>query len=167
MDSSTESFLYLLFLSLHNLLRWATVIVAIWALVRAFGGWLQKRAWEKNDDRAGLFFTSLMDTQLLVGIVLYFLFSPWTAQLFANFSGAMKGNRNAAFFGMEHVGLMVLAVVAAHVGRALSRKAVESLKKHRTAAIWYSISILMVLAAIPWPGMATGRPLFRLFGISF
>ncbi len=166
MNSSLYSFLNLLFLTLHNLVRWLVIVFAILALVRAFRGWFKGLAWEKSDDRAGILYTSFLDTQFLLGLILYFLFSQFTAQLFANFSAGMK-NPVVAFFGLEHVIPMVIAIVVAHVGRALSRKATESIAKHRTAAIWFSISVVLILIAIPWPFLVYGRPLFRLFGLTF
>jgi hypothetical protein len=167
MDSSTQNFFYVLFLTLHNLTRWLVVVFAVLALVRAFRGWLKKQEWTRLDDRAGILFTSMMDTQFLLGLVLYFLFSSSTPQLVANFGEAMKSPA-VRFFGLEHVLLMVVALVLAHVGRALSRKAKDAAAKHRAAAIWFSLTILMVLLAIPWPfAGAAARPWFRLFGLAF
>jgi hypothetical protein len=158
--------LYILFLTLHNLARWVVVGVAVWTLVRAFRGWSGKRAWEKSDDRAGMLFTSMMDTQLLLGLILYFFFSPATPQVAANFSAAMS-SPFTRFFGFEHVLMMVLAAVVAHVGRVMARKGKTDLAKHRAAALWFSVTVLIILAAIPWPWMAYyGRPLLRLFGFS-
>ena len=166
MDSSVFNFLNSLFLTLHNLMRWVVVVFAILAVVRAFRGWFRGLAWEKSDDRAGILYTSFLDTQFLLGLILYFLFSQWPAQLFANFSAGMK-NPVVAFFGLEHVIPMILAIVAAHMGRALSRKAADAMVKHRTAAVWFSISVVLILIAIPWPFLAYGRPVFRLFGLTF
>ncbi|MDW8146680.1 MAG: hypothetical protein RMJ48_10345 [Roseiflexaceae bacterium] len=37
--------LYLSVLTLHNLMRWVTLVAAIWALYRAYRGWLGARPW--------------------------------------------------------------------------------------------------------------------------
>ena len=165
MDPSLQNFLYALFLTLHNLTRWLVIVFAVLVLVRAFRGWLKGLTWEKSDDRAGILYTSFLDTQFLLGLMLYFLFSPWPSQLFANFSAGMK-NPIVAFFGLEHVIPMVIAIVVAHMGRAFSRKAADAAAKHRTAAIWFSVSVVLILIAIPWPFLAYGRPIFRLFGLT-
>jgi hypothetical protein len=165
MDPSLFTFLQLLFLTLHNLVRWLVILFAILALVRAFRGWLKGLRWEKSDDRAGILYTSFLDTQFLLGLILYFLFSQWTPQLFANFSAGMQ-NPVVAFFGLEHVIPMIIAIVAAHMGRALSRKAADAAVKHRTTAVWFSISVVLILVAIPWPFLVYGRPIFRLFGLA-
>jgi hypothetical protein len=37
----------------------------------------------------------------------------------------------------------------------------------RRAALWYGLSYLLMLAAVPWPFTAAGRPWLRLFGLTF
>ena len=164
MDSSSQNFLYTLFLTLHNITRWLVIIFAVLAIVRAFRGWIRKQEWTRLDDRAGGLFTSMLDTQVLLGLILYFLFSPATQQVFTNFGQAMA-NPNLRFFGLEHDFWMVVAVVIAHVGRVLSRKAQTAPVRHRAAAIGFSLAFLVILAAIPWPFLSYGRPWLRLFGI--
>ena len=159
--------LYPLFLTLHNLARWLVVIFAILALVRAWRGWLRKGDWTRLDDRAGIFFTSALDTQVLLGLILYFAYSPYAQLTANNFSGAMA-DPATRFFGLEHWLWMLAATVGAHVGRAVSRRQPDPLKKHRLVAIFFTAAVLLILLAIPWPFLAnTGRPLFRLFGITF
>ena len=69
------------------------------------------------------------------------------------------------FFGIEHILLMLVAMILAHVGRALSRKALSDEKKHKQAAIWYSLALLLVLVAIPWPFSTHPAPWLRLFTV--
>ena len=107
--------------------------------------------------KIGLSYTIVMDVNLLLGLLLYILFSPITKAAFANFGAAM-GDSTLRFFAVEHIFGMVVAVILAHVGRALSKKATEPVKKYRAAAIWYTLSLLVILAMIPWD-----RPLFRSF----
>lgn len=165
MDGSAQNFLYILFLSLHNVTRWLVVILAVWAIARALRGWLTKREWTRLDDRAGVMLTGILDLQLLLGLILYFLFSPATPLVFANFSGAMASPA-VRFFGVEHVLWMVLAVVIAHVGRVLARKAASGPARQRAAALSFSLAFLVMLAAIPWPFLGSyARPWLRLFGI--
>jgi len=58
--------------------------------------------------------------------------------------------RDLRFFGVEHVFYMVLAVVFAHLGSILSRKAPESKAKFQRAAIFFGLSLLLMLLGIPW-----------------
>lgn len=145
----TQMLLYTIFRVTHNILRWVVILTALFAIIRAITGLSFRRTFMKEDDRAGLWFTISLDLQLLIGIVLYFFLSPTTTLALKNFSTAMS-DPGQRFFAVEHVSIMLLAVIAAHVGRALSRKAPTHPQKHRRALIWYTITLVLVLAAIPW-----------------
>ena len=146
--------MYAFFLALHNIVRWIALILAIVATVTAFMGWFGKRQWSERDRKIGSFFGMAMDIQLLVGLILYFVYSPITRAALQDFGAAM-GVQDLRFFGMEHVFYMVLAVVFAHLGSILARRAPESKAKFQRAAIFFGLSLLLILLGIPW-----GRPLF-------
>lgn len=151
---------YAIVLFLHSITRWLVVIFGLFAIIRALTGISFKRGWMSMDNRAGLLFTSFMDLQLLLGIILYLFLSPLTTIALRNFAGAMR-DPGLRFFAVEHAFLMLIALVAAHVGRSLAKRAPTVIQKHRRTAIWFSVSLLLVLAAIPWPFLAGyGRPLF-------
>ncbi len=147
--------MYPFFLYAHNWLRWLVLIAGVGIVVLSWSGWLRKRSWGKSERMWGMFFNSAMDVQLLVGALLYFVFSPLTTSAFANFGAAMQ-NAAQRFFVVEHGFVMLLAVVFAHLGSVLAKKAVDDRIKFRRSVIWYSLSFLLVLSMIPWD-----RPLLR------
>lgn len=140
--------LYSIILPLHSILRWLVVIAALAVVGRALYAWLTKKDWTALDDRLGMLFPMVLDIQVLVGLILYFS-SPITQAAMRNFSGAMK-NTDMRFFALDHVFIMIIALVIAHIGRAISRKAVGAPAKHRAAALFFGLAILVVLLAIPW-----------------
>ena len=71
---------------------------------------------------------------------------------------AGKGEAAPQFLTIPHENL---AVAMAHVGKVMSRKARDARAKQMRLAIFFTLATLAMLAAIPWPGMANGRPLFR------
>lgn len=133
----------------HNMLRWLLLIVLLLAIGLAFTGWTGKKEWNKKDKVVSLLLTIFMDIQFLVGIILYAFVSPMTKAAFANFGAAMK-NSELRFYAIEHITMMVIALVLVHLGKVKSKKATTPWKKHRVAAIYYTISLLIILAAIPW-----------------
>jgi len=141
--------MYPFILAVHNIVRWVALILAILAVVRAFLGWFGKRDWTDRDRKIGIFFTSAMDIQLLLGLLLYFVFSPLTTSALRDFGAAM-GIDNQRFFAVEHAVFMVLAVVFAHLGSAFSKRATDPMKKHRIAAIWFGLSLIIILLGMPW-----------------
>jgi hypothetical protein len=157
--------MHIFLLTLHNVTRWLVILFALIAIIRAFSGWFSRKDWTGGDNRAGLIYTIILDIQLLLGIILYIYPGIYTQMMLADPAGAM-GNALVRFYAVEHLTVMLLAVILAHVGRAVARRAPEALRKHRRSAIWFSLSLLAILAAIPWPFMANvGRPWLRLFGL--
>ena len=144
-------------LGVHNLLRWVAVIMIAIAFGRAIWGWLGKREWLEADRKTGLFATISVDMQLLFGLILYFI-SPITKAAFSDFGAAM-GVDDLRFFALEHVFYMVLAFVFAHLGSVLPKRASDALGRHRRAAIFFGLALLLILLGIPW-----GRPLLPGLG---
>jgi len=147
--------LYAIVLPLHSFVRWLVVLAAVAAVGLAFYGWLGKKSWTALDERVGMLFPMILDIQVLIGIILYFFASPLTLGLLRNFQGAMS-NPEAVFIGVEHSITMLVALAVAHIGRSISRKAVEPGAKHRAAALLFGLSVLLVIVTIPW-----SRPLLR------
>lgn len=141
-------------LIIHNLLRWAIVVSAFFTLYRLYSGWVKKQTWQESDRKAITIFTILMDTQLLVGLLLYFVFSDLVKAAFANMAAAM-GNQILRFFTVEHSLMMVLAVVLGHIAGSAGKKDLPDQDKFKRTAILITIAILLILAGIPW----TSRPL--------
>ena len=143
---------FLHLLSFHNLLRWVVLVAALIAVVVAMSGWSGAKPAGATLRRYTIIFVIAIDIEFLVGLLLYFGASPITR----NMSVAMS-QQEPRFFAVEHTLLMFLAVVCAHVGGALSRKARTDRAKYRGAAITFALSLLLMLAGIPW-----WRPLLRL-----
>lgn len=150
--------MYLLFVSLHSLVRWVVLIAGILAAGRAIAGLIGSRPWTAGDDRGGRIFTIAVDTQMLVGLILYGALSPITWAAFSNMGAAMK-DPTLRFYAVEHVVMMVLAIALVHIGRVRAQKAATDAAKHRTAAIFFTVALVLILAAIPWPFREVGRPL--------
>lgn len=151
--------MYAVLLALHNIVRWVVVVLAVIALVRAFRGWLGKREWQAMDRKAGMFYGMAFDIQFLLGLLLYLFFSEFALKsILSNGMAFVMEQSQYRFFALEHVFYMVVAVVCAHLGSVLPRRMKEVPIKHRTAAIFFTLSVLLVLLGMPWfrpllPGM--------------
>ena len=143
----------------HAYWRWVVVILAVIVLVRALAGVMAQRRWGRSDDRAIRLFSSALDLQVLLGLILYFFFSPfWTATRQA-FGETMR-NPVARFYGVEH-GVMALIVAAvAHIGFVRAKRAQNDRAKYGLVATTMVVAFVLLLWAIPWPWREVGRPLF-------
>jgi len=151
--------LYAIVLTIHSWLRWIVLLAGIAAFVRSAVGASRRATWTPADDRAGFWFTTVLDAQVLLGLVLYIFLSPFTHAAFRDLGGAMS-NSGLRFWAVEHVFGVIVGVALAHVGRVRARKT-DSLRRHRVVAIFFGLALVAIVAAIPWPGMPAGRPLLR------
>ncbi|SNR62614.1 hypothetical protein [Hymenobacter mucosus] len=151
---------YSIILALHSWTRWLVLIFGLIAVFRAFAG-RQGRPWTGADNGMGAAFVGSMHLQLLLGLILYFALSKVGLKAFDQAGAAVMKNAGSRFFAVEHLVGMILAVVAAQVGRTLSKKAVDPVVKHKKAFTWFLIALILVLLMIPWGIWNPARPLFR------
>ncbi|MGY2892087.1 hypothetical protein [Deinococcus sp. UYEF24] len=148
--------MYPFVLGLHNTLRWGVLLAAVYLLVLVVAGLTGRRAWTRQESVATSIYTGFMYLQLLVGLSLYIGVSPYMQAILDNFGAAIK-SAETRFFAVEHVTGMLLAVLFAHLGNLLHRRQATDTGKYRVAGLWFGLSLLCVLALIPW-----WRPLLRL-----
>ena len=145
---------------LHNLLRWVILILVVIALVRHFAGMTGKKPFTAGDKKVGLFVMISAHTQLLLGLILWFI-GPWGYKLLSSigFPAAMK-DPVARFWIMEHNVGMIAAIVLLTIGRGVSKKNLPDTVKHKRVFWLFLIALVIILASVPWPGRVTARPLF-------
>jgi hypothetical protein len=144
----------------HSFVRWAVLLTGLVAAFRGIVGWRRRRPWTLADERAGFWFTLSLDIQFLLGLLLYFALSPITRAAFQDFGAAMQ-NSGLRFWAVEHVVGMFIGIALAHIGRTKIHKTGNDDRRHRLAAIFFTLSLLVIAASIPWPGTPNGRPLLR------
>lgn len=144
----------------HSWLRWAVILAGLFAVGRAIAGAAGRRNWTRADERAGFWFVTLLDLQVLLGLLLYFFLSPITRAAMQDLGAVMKSS-GLRFWSVEHVFGIIVGFVFVHIGRARTRKLTDSPARHKAALISYTLGLLAILVSIPWPGMPNGRPLVR------
>ena len=141
--------MYQLFNSLHSYLRWILLLLLVIVVVKALLGWLGKKPFEKLDNTLSVSLLGATHLQALLGLILYFFLSPITQSAFGDFGAAMK-DKYLRFYAVEHLTIMLLAVVMIQLGRTLSKKAIGDQSKHKKLLIYTAIGLVLVLAGIPW-----------------
>jgi hypothetical protein len=152
--------MYTALLFLHSWLRWLVILAGLAALGGAVAGVSTRRAWLPVDNWRLMLFTTTLDVQLLIGLILYAFLSPVTHSGFENMSLTMR-DPILRFFVVEHLTGMIIAIAFAHIGRARVRKATDASARHRFVLIFVGLAMVALVLSIPWPGMPGGRELFR------
>jgi hypothetical protein len=151
--------MYATVLLLHSWIRWAALALGV---VTTFAAFTDRGSGESGGaDRVSLLFMMTLDVQMLVGLVLYLVLSPITATAFKDFGAAMR-DPALRFWTVEHASMMALAVILVHVGRVLGKTARTPESRRLRQLVCFGLATVAMLAATPWPGMANGRPLFRV-----
>ena len=123
--------MYPLILTLHSWMRWIVVIVGVIALVKFLIGWLGKKDWAALDARLASIFPVTIDIQFLLGLLLYFVLSPITTGALRDFGAAMK-NSVVRFYTVEHILMMLIALIVAHIGSMMIKKRTDATAKFRS-----------------------------------
>ncbi|MEI6666981.1 MAG: hypothetical protein WCP29_02410 [Acidobacteriota bacterium] len=147
-----------LVLGVHSVVRWLVLGLGVGASVRAWIGRTTARPWTEADTRIGRMFAACLDLQIGIGAVLYGVFSPVVAAGMSNLAVATN-SRAYRFWLLEHPLSMIAAAVLAHVGLSRARRT-NSPASHRYAAMYFTMALLILLAAIPWPIFTFGRALW-------
>ncbi len=136
---------------IHSVLRWTILIVLLFTICKAFIGMQRKSVFANSDTQSGLFLMIVADIQLLLGLIQYF-FGAWGIKNIQNLGmkEVMK-NDYSRFFAVEHISMMIIAIVLIHIGRAKSKRAATDLSKHKISFWFYLIALLIILVSIPWP----------------
>jgi hypothetical protein len=154
-------FWYAAVLLAHSWLRWGVLASTTWCALQSSRAWRQRRPFTPADQRRVRLCVGLIDTQLLLGGLLYVWLSPIDAVARQDVSAAM-GNDILRFFLVEHPFSMALGIAAMHVGAVLGRRHGADTLHHRTAARAAGAALLCFLVGVPWPGLPYARPLARL-----
>src|SRR6266853_1639692 len=138
--------MYSTVLFLHSWLRWLALIAGVGATFAALGKGGRRL---QSAERWGLIFLITLDVQMLLGLLLYGVLSPYTAAALNDFGAAMR-DPVLRFWAVEHLTMMLSAVILVHVGRVLARKTADADKKRKRLLICFGLALLLMLVGMPW-----------------
>ena len=138
----------------HSGWRWVVLALLIYAIFNAFTKWRSGQSFEDKDRKTNLFAMVSVHIQLLLGFVLYFM-SPSV-----QFSSATMKDSMLRFFTVEHLVMMLIAVILITIGNSMSKKALEDTIKFKKTFTYYLIGLIIILAGIPWPFRGFGNGWF-------
>jgi len=134
-------------LDLHNVLRWAILILLLIALLQAFG----KKAGIR---KSSLWLLICAHTTFLIGLYQW-ITGNLGLKLIQNagFSVVMK-DAASRFWAIEHITGMLIAIILITIARGKAK-----VFNYKAAAWLYLIALIIILATVPWPFReGIGRP---------
>ena len=142
--------------SAHSGWRYVVFLLLIIAVVKALSGWFGNKAYTEGDRKLNVFALISAHIQLVIGLVLYFS-EGW-------YKMSSAGAPAVRYFKMEHITIMVIAIILITVGNAKSKKVADAVAKHRTIAIFFGLALVIIIVSILM--MTKSVPGRTFFGIS-
>lgn len=138
--------------ALHSLLRWLIVIFLLINIIRSFLS-IDESKYNTSDLSWNYRLLFVTHINWVIGLGQYF----FGAKGFAYFSqygfGEIMKNSVMRFRVLEHPLLMITAVVLITISRKIARTPIQGVAKpkHRKLGLFYSLALLAIIVAIPWP----------------
>ena len=142
--------MYQILRSAHSGWRYLVLILLVVAIIQALAGWLGKKPYTEGNRKINLFTLIFVHTQILIGLVLYFL-SPLV-------------EAGIRYWKMEHIAMMIFAAILVTVGNARSKKGDDPAAKHKAIALYFGLALIIIVAAIIQ--MTKVDPTRSFFGVS-
>ncbi len=133
-------------LHLHSALRYIILLMLISSIIVALTGINEKKIYTRGIKRLHFFTRVLLMAQGTIGIALYFM-KGYPSQ-FANITNLQDQSR---FFLLKHLIAMLIGIIVCSIGYAGSLKLETDREKFKRIAIFYTIGLLIILSAIPFP----------------
>lgn len=144
----------------HSYIRWFVLLSLLYSIYTAYKGYFKKLPFTKKDNLIRHWTATIAHIQLLFGILVY-MQSPIVKYFWRNYKSAFS-NLEASFFGIIHIFLMLFAIILITIGSALAKRKLSDQQKFRTMLVWFSIALIIIFIAIPWPfSPLSNRPYFR------
>jgi hypothetical protein len=135
--------LYTILVQSHSILRYVALFFLLVAVANSLVGVLRKTSFHGLDLKVPLWTMITFHLQLMIGLVLYVI-SPKV-----QFSASMMKSDLLRFFTMEHSSLMILSIALITIGYIRAKSHMDNGNKH--ILIFYSLALLLILVAVPWP----------------
>ncbi|GAB1444538.1 MAG: hypothetical protein KF860_04565 [Cyclobacteriaceae bacterium] len=130
----------------HSGLRYIVLLLLVIVVAKSLVGLLSNKSFEKADEKLTLWLMIATHTQLLVGLVLFFV-SP-----FVKFGGDTMKDSVIRYWTVEHSFIMLIAIVLITLARTSTKKIAEDRAKHKRVFILSASALVLILLAIIMSG---------------
>lgn len=128
----------------HSGWAYLALLLLVIAVVNSFMGKTSKKEFTSKDKKIALFALIGTHTQLLIGLVLYFVSPLGLSSL-----GQMK-DAALRLTSLEHPLLNLIAIVLITIGWSKHKKAASNEAKFKSIAVFYGLGLVFILSRIPW-----------------
>ncbi|NIJ44071.1 magnesium-transporting ATPase (P-type) [Wenyingzhuangia heitensis] len=135
--------------TVHSILAAFVLIALAMVVFNAIMSLKRNEQFKAGDRKLGLIALILTHTQLIIGLITYYV-SPWYTLLKGIGMGNAMKNAELRLMSVEHPLMMIIAIVLVTVGWSKHKKATEDVAKYKSFIIFYGLALLVILSRIPW-----------------
>jgi hypothetical protein len=128
----------------HSGWAYLALLLLVVAVVNSFIGMSSKKEFTSKDRKIALFGLIGTHTQLLIGLILYFV-SP-----LGFVSLGQMSDKALRLTSLEHPLINIIAITLITIGWSKHKKLTTSESKFKTFSIFYGLGLLLILSRIPW-----------------
>jgi asparagine N-glycosylation enzyme membrane subunit Stt3 len=139
----------------HSAWRFVVILLLFAAFITALSGYIGNKEYTEGNRKLNVFALISAHIQLVLGLILYFM-NDW-----------YKGDTTTAsgrYWKMEHISIMLIALILITIGNARSKKVIGDRLKHRSIFVYFGFALLLITVAILM--MVKADPSRQLFGVS-
>ena len=137
-------FMYEFIQKFHSGWAYLALLLLVVAVANSFIGMASKKEFTSKDRKIALFGLIGTHTQLLIGLILYFVSPLGFASL-----GQMS-DKALRLTSLEHPLINIIAITLITIGWSKHKKLTTSASKFKTFSIFYGLGLLLILSRIPW-----------------
>ena len=141
--------MYSILKNIHSYWAYFVLLVLILCIFNAITGKINGKDFESRDLRLSLFGLIFSHLQLLVGLILYFVF-PWFDQWSNLGMGGVMKDAQTRLFLVEHPFTNILAIALITIGWSAHKHQSDPSKKFLRIALLYGLGLLLLMSRIPW-----------------
>ena len=133
---------------LHSGWAYLALLILVIAVANALSGMISKKDFTAKDRKIALLGLAAIHTQLLIGLILYFV-SPNGLNMIK--SVGMGGlTTESRLLALEHPFINLIAITLITIGWMKHKKLAISEAKFKTFSIYYGLGLVLILSRIPW-----------------
>ena len=131
--------------SLHTIISGTFALIAAWLVIRSLKGIIHGSPYLMLDKCLSYGFIITLYLQLIFGLILFA--NPGDVQGSAGVQDAMK-LASKRFWPIEHIVLMLFALLIANLGLIFSSQSRIDKDKHKKVLVYYMIALIMIAVSL-------------------
>jgi len=135
---------------IHSYWAYLVLFIVLLATINALAGLFTNKEYQPKDFRISLFALIVTHIQLLIGLILYFISPLGLKSISNNGMAVVMKDATLRLYAVEHITVMLLAVIFITIGYSKHKKKLVSKPKFKTLSIFYTLALILMLSRIPW-----------------